>query len=505
MTAAARGNAGAGTEARKMTRAFRKASHLHFVGIGGSGMSGIAEVLINMGFAVTGSDLRRSPVTERLAQLGGRIVVGHRSENVRGADVVVVSSAVRPDNVEVAEARLLGIPVIPRAEMLAELMRMKYGVAVAGSHGKTTTTSMVAHVLAESGFDPTIVIGGRLGSLGGGARLGSGDLMVAEADESDGSFLHLNPTIAVVTNIDAEHLDHYGSMESLRTAFADFLNKVPFFGAGVVCLDDPEVQALMPRLGRKLLSYGVSAQADLTASSIEIEGFESRYEATLRGTKLGAVRLSVPGRHSIHNSLAALAVALELDVPFEEAARTLASFHGADRRFQLRGRLDGDVMVVDDYGHHPTEIRATLSAAKEGWARRTVVIFQPHRYTRVQALAAEFARSFYEADVLIVLPIYPAGEDPIPGVTASTLDEAIRKHGHRDVTLVEGLDEAEAAVRAIVEPGDLVITLGAGDVGRLCERLLAKEKPARGAKVVPAGSGAAGKRPGARSPRTKSK
>ncbi len=455
-------------------KAFRKASHLHFVGIGGAGMSGIAEVLINMGFQVTGSDLKRTPVTERLIHLGGRVEVGHRPENARGADVVVVSSAVRPENVEVAEARRLGIPVIPRAEMLAELMRMKYGVAVAGSHGKTTTTSMVAHVLAESGFDPTVVIGGRLGSLGGSARLGGGDLMVAEADESDGSFLHLNPTIAVVTNIDAEHLDHYGAMDPLRNAFADFLNNVPFYGLGVVCLDDEEIQGLMPRLSRKLITYGVSAQADLIAAAIRVEGFTSRYEASLRGRRLGDVTLSVPGRHSIHNSLAALAVALEFDVGFGEAAERLASFQGADRRFQLRGRLPGDVMVVDDYAHHPTEIRATLSAAREGWGRRTVVVFQPHRYTRVRALAHEFARSFYEADVLLVTPIYPAGEDPIAGVTASLLYEGIRSHGHRDVALVENLEEAERAVRAVVKPGDMVFTLGAGDVNKICDRLLSR-------------------------------
>ncbi|MBI3449570.1 MAG: UDP-N-acetylmuramate--L-alanine ligase [Acidobacteria bacterium] len=435
-------------------------------------MSGIAEVLLNMGFAVSGSDLKAGPVTEKLVRLGGRISSGHLAENVHGADVVVVSSAVKADNVEVTEAHRLAIPVIPRAEMLAELMRMKYGVCVAGSHGKTTTTSMVAHLLAESGFDPTIVIGGRLGSLGGSARLGSGDLMVAEADESDGSFLHLHPTIAVVTNIDAEHLDHYGSLEALRDAFADFLNKVPFYGLGVVCLDNPEIQGLMPRLTKKLLTYGASAQADLTASAIEMNGFETRYEASMKGARLGEVRLRVPGRHSVHNSLAALAVALEFDVAFEDAAARLATFHGADRRFQLKGTLPGDILVVDDYGHHPTEIRATLRAAKEGWKRRIVAVFQPHRFTRVRALAEEFTRSFYEADVVIVTPIYPAGEDPIDGISSALLYEGIRSHGHRDVTLVADLDEAEEAVRKAMRPGDIVVTLGAGDVGRICERVL---------------------------------
>jgi UDP-N-acetylmuramate--alanine ligase len=434
-------------------------------------MSGIAEVLLNMGFQVTGSDLKRSPVTERLASLGGKIAPGHRAENVHGADVVVVSSAVRPDNVEVAEARLRNIPVIPRAEMLAELMRMKYGVAVAGSHGKTSTTSMIAHLLAESGFDPTIVIGGRLGSLGGGARLGSGDLMVAEADESDGSFLHLNPTLAVVTNIDAEHLEHYGGMEWLRDAFAEFLNKVPFYGLGVVCLDDPEIQGLMPRLTRKLLTYGATAQADLVASEIEPMEFGSRFQVSLRGRLLGEARLLVPGRHSVRNALAALAVAMEFDVPFEEAAERLGAFAGADRRFQLRGRMKGDVLVVDDYGHHPTEIRATLAAAREGWNRRTIAVFQPHRYTRVRALEEEFARSFYEADVVIVTPIYAAGEEPIEGVSAERLFEGIRRHGHRDVRLAGDLEAAEKLVRSLAREGDLVVTLGAGDVNRICERL----------------------------------
>jgi len=466
------------------TRGFRKASRLHFVGIGGSGMSGIAEVLLNMGFAVSGSDLKAGPATEKLVKLGGRVSAGHRAGNVHGADVVVVSSAVKPDNVEVAEANRLAIPVIPRAEMLAELMRLKYGVCVAGSHGKTTTTSMVAHLLAESGFDPTIVIGGRLGSLGGSARLGSGDLMVAEADESDGSFLHLHPTIAVVTNIDAEHLDHYGSIDALRDAFADFLNKVPFYGLGVVCLDNPEIQGLMPRLTKKLLTYGASAQADLTASAIEMNGFETRYGASWKGSALGEVRLQVPGRHSVHNSLAALAVALEFDVAFEDAAARLATFRGADRRFQLRGTLDGDILVVDDYGHHPTEIRATLRAAKEGWKRRIVAVFQPHRFTRVRALAEEFARSFYEADVVIVTPIYPAGEDPIDGITSVLLCEGIRSHGHHDVTLVSGLDEAEETVRKAMRPGDLVVTLGAGDVGRICERVLAPAGGGRKKRTV---------------------
>ncbi len=453
--------------------AFRRTSHLHFVGIGGTGMCGIAEVLLNMGFTVTGSDLKRTPVTERLVRLGGRVSEGHEGKNVHGADVVVVSTAVRPDNVEVAEARRLAIPVIPRAEMLAELMRMKYGVAVAGSHGKTSTTSMVAHVLAESGLDPTIVIGGRLGSLDSHARLGQGELMVAEADESDGSFLHLSPTIAVATNIDHEHLDHYGTVDKLRDVFVEFLNNVPFYGAAVVCLDDPEIQGIIPRLHRRIVTYGSTAQAELSGSAIELKGFGSRFQAAWRGKPVGEVVLSVPGRHSVDNALAALAVALELDLPFAESAERLSRFHGADRRFQLRGTLPGDVMVIDDYAQHPTEIRATLAAAREGWGRRTIAVVQPHRYTRVSALVEEFARCFYDADTVVVVPIYPAGEEPVPGVSAELLYERIRTHGHRDVRLAGSLDEALAIVRGTVTGGDLVVTLGAGDVNKICAELVA--------------------------------
>jgi UDP-N-acetylmuramate--alanine ligase len=467
---------------------------VHFVGIGGTGMSGIAEVLINMGFRITGSDLKTTSVTEKLVRLGGRVARGHRARNVRGTDVVVVSSAVRADNVEAVEAHRLGIPVIPRAEMLAELMRMKYGVAVAGSHGKTNTTSMAAHVLAESDFDPTVVVGGRVGSLGGSARLGQGDLMVAEADESDGSFLHLSPTIAVVTNVDLEHLDHYGSMDRLRDAFVDFLNKVPFYGLGVICLDDEEIQGLIPRLHRKLVTYGVSAQADLVASEIRLEGFSSRYAAVLRGERLGEVSLAVPGRHSVYNSLAVLAVALEFDVPFQDAAARLATFGGADRRFQLRGTLPGDIIVVDDYAHHPTEIRATLEAARDGWSRRVVAVFQPHRYSRVQALSEEFARSFYDADVVVVTPLYAAGEDPISGIDAPFLFERIQSHGHRDVRLAGGLEEAAEIVRGVIEPGDLVMTLGAGDVHGVCDRLLGRRSRPSGAGGVARGPGKAKRR-----------
>ncbi|HET9481453.1 MAG TPA: UDP-N-acetylmuramate--L-alanine ligase [Candidatus Polarisedimenticolia bacterium] len=450
---------------------FRKAQHIHFVGIGGSGMSGIAEVLLNLSFTVSGSDLARTPVTERLASLGATIHLDHAQENIKGAHVVVISSAVGPENPEVMEARRSKVPVIPRAEMLGELMRMKYGVAIAGSHGKTSTTAMVAQVLSGAGLDPTIVIGGRLNILDSSAKLGKGDLMVAEADESDGSFLRLAPTIAVVTNIDTEHLNHYGTMDALVDAFAGFLNKVPFYGLGIVCLDDPQIQRIMPRLTRTLLTYGLASQADLVGTNLELKEFTSRFEVTFRGRWLGDVRLSVPGRHSIYNALAAIGVGLEFDLKFPDIAEHLAEFSGADRRFQLRGSA-GDILVIDDYGHHPTEIRATLSAARDGWSRRRVVVFQPHRYSRVQGLMEEFSRSFYQADVLIVTEIYKAGETPIPGVNGEALVAAIKEHGHKDVSHAPDLDAASRLLLEKVRPGDMVITLGAGDVWKVAERFL---------------------------------
>jgi len=450
---------------------FRKAQHIHFVGIGGSGMSGIAEVLLNLSFTVSGSDLARTPVTERLEHLGAKIQTGHAAANIAGADAVVISSAVSSTNTEVVEARRLGIPVIPRAEMLGELMRMKYGVAIAGSHGKTSTTAMVAQVLSGAGLDPTIVIGGRLNILGSSAKLGKGDLMVAEADESDGSFLRLAPTIAVVTNIDAEHLDHYKSMGALVDAFAGFLNKVPFYGRGIVCLDDAQIQAIMPRLTRNLMTYGLASQADLVGTSLELKEFTSRFEVIFKGRWLGDARLRVPGRHSIYNALAAIGVGLEFDLKFGDIADHLAQFSGADRRFQLKGIVN-DIMVIDDYGHHPTEIRATLSAAKEGWKRRTVVVFQPHRFSRVQALTPEFARSFYQADLLLVTQIYRAGEEPIPGVTGEALAAAIREHGHKDAVFAADLREAGRMVKERARPGDMVITLGAGDVWKVGDQFL---------------------------------
>jgi len=378
---------------------------------------------------------------------------------------------VRPDNAEVAEARRRQVPVIPRAEMLAELMRIKYGIAIAGSHGKTTTTGMVAQVLSGADLDPTIVIGGRLGILDSSAKLGRGELLVAEADESDGSFLRLTPTIAVVTNIDAEHLDHYGSLSQLQQAFVDFLNKVPFYGVGIVCLDEERVQEILPSLTRRVVTYGFSAQADLSAAAVEMKEFTSAFDVSLQGRKLGRVSLRVPGRHNVANALAAIAVGLDLEVPFDTVRAQLQAFRGADRRFQLKGE-SGGILVIDDYGHHPSEIVATLAAAKKGWGRRTVVVFQPHRYSRVRALLNEFARSFYDADVLAVTDIYPAGEEEIPGVTAEAMAQAIEKHGHKDVTLVKELKDVPEWLARRCREGDMVLTLGAGSVHRAGEDFL---------------------------------
>ncbi|MCP3981627.1 MAG: UDP-N-acetylmuramate--L-alanine ligase [bacterium] len=450
---------------------FRKARRLHFVGIGGSGMSGIAEVLVNMDYPVSGSDLASNPATRRLKKLGAEIHRGHAARHVRDADVVVISSAVGEDNPEVIEARRLKIPVIPRAEMLAELMRMKYGVAVAGAHGKTTTTAMVAAVLGGADLDPTIVIGGRLGTLRSGGKLGSGELLVAEADESDGSFLKMKPTIAVVTNIDREHLDHYGDLPTIQDAFVGFLSRLPFYGAAVVCLDEPNVREILPRVDRKTITYGLSSDADLVATDVEIKGFESTYVVHAWGERLGRIRLQFPGRHSIYNSLAAIAVGLELDVPFHTIASALKRFRGVDRRLQRRGEAFG-ATVLDDYGHHPTEIAATLAAIREGFGSRTLAVFQPHRYSRSQALLEEFGRSFFLADRVYVTDIYPAGEKPIPGLDGSVVADALVRHGHPSVEYVADVAGLPARLREEVRPGDMVLTLGAGDVWRVGEALV---------------------------------
>ena len=448
---------------------------VHFVGIGGIGMSGIAEVLVNLGFRVSGSDLKGSEVTKRLETLGVEFREGHSAENVGDAHVVVRSTAVRDDNPEIVEARRRSIPVIPRAEMLAELMRLKpYSVAVAGSHGKTTTTSMVATILGRAELDPTVVVGGVVGAFGSNARLGKSDLMVVEADESDRSFLMLTPSIAVVTNIDREHMDYYADMDDVRECFTSFVNKVPFYGAAVLCIDDPQVQAVIPHIKRRRITYGLSAQADVSAHNIRFDqGFGSSFTVWRGEDTVGEITLRVPGLHNVYNSLAAIAVAFELDVPFEHMADALVNFTNADRRFQFKGDEQG-IIVVDDYGHHPTEIKATLAAAKIGSAgRRIVVLFQPHRYTRTRDQMDEFARSFNNADALFVADIYAASEDAIEGITSEALTEAIKRYGHKNAHYIGALDSAAELLIEQVREGDLVITLGAGPVYRVGEQLLA--------------------------------
>jgi UDP-N-acetylmuramate--alanine ligase len=435
-------------------------------------MSGIAEVLLNLGYTVSGSDLRLTPVTDRLASLGAKVFDGHAAAHASGAHVVVTSTAVRSQNPEVAEARRHGVPVIPRAEMLAELMRLKYGVAVAGSHGKTTTTSMVALVLDRGGLDPTVVVGGRLGVLGSGARLGKGEFLVAEADESDRSFLKLTPTLAVVTNIDREHLDTYRDLADIQEAFLGFVNKVPFYGGAVLCLDDPPVQDILPRVERRVVTYGLTHQASVSARDLELSPTGSHYTATLEGRPLGPVMLTVPGAYNVTNSLAAVAVGLDLDLPFDAIRAGLESFTGVDRRFQVRGERGG-VLVIDDYGHHPTEIRATLEALRRrAGERRTVVLFQPHRFTRTQALWDDFGRAFHQADVLLLTDVYPASEEPIPGVTAEALARAVAERGHRQVAWAGDLKSATERLAAEVREGDVVLTLGAGSVWTAGEELL---------------------------------
>ena len=446
---------------------------VHFVGIGGIGMSGIAELLLNLGYRVSGSDLRESDITRRLAGLGGAISIGHRAENVgEDVDVVVTSSAVHRTNPEAEAARARGISVIPRAEMLAELMRLKEGIAVAGSHGKTTTTSLIATVLAHAGLDPTAVVGGKLNALGSNAKLGRGPLMVVEADESDGSFLHLSPYIAVVTNIDPEHLDHYGTMEALQQAFVAFADRVPFYGLAVLCLDHPAVQQILPRLNKRHATYGISPQAEWRADEVRLAGFEARFAVVHRGRKLGEALLHMVGAHNVLNALAACAVAHELGIPFETTAQALAGFAGVQRRFTVRGVVGG-VMVVDDYGHHPAEVRATLAGARAAFPqRRLVVAFQPHRYTRTRDLLGEFATAFNEADVLLLAEVYAAGEEPLPGVSGEKLFEAVRGCGHRDASFVPRAQMAARLADRALE-GDVVITLGAGDITHAGEELLA--------------------------------
>ena len=454
----------------------QKKHKIHFVGIGGIGMSGIAEVLLNSGYAVTGSDLHDSDATRRLRGLGARVFVGHQEENLAGnPSVVVISTAVKYANPEVLEARRRHIPVIPRAEMLGELMRMKYGVAVAGSHGKTTTTSMVAAVLSTAGLDPTMVIGGRVHMLGTNAKTGQGEFLVAEADESDGSFLLLSPTIAVVTNIDKEHMDFHQTMERLNDNFLTFINKVPFYGLAVLCLDDVNVRALLPKAKKRFATYGLSPEADFSADDLKMAAAGVEFTAMHEAKSLGKLRLHLPGRHSATNALAAVAVAYELEIPFTQVSDALSRFTGIHRRFEIKGEPNG-ILVIDDYGHHPTEIRATIGAIRDSWKRPLTVIFQPHRFTRTRDLFDEFLTAFEGADRLVLTEIYPAGEDPIPGMTGEALYQAIKRKGHLDVLFVPDKNDIVAQVGGELKQGDISLTLGAGDIYRVGEALVEKLK-----------------------------
>jgi len=449
-----------------------KIRKIHFVGIGGIGMSGIAELLLNLGYQISGSDLNPSEITRHLAEKGARIFKGHAPEHVQGADVLVYSSAVTLENVEIQEALRQKIPVIKRAEMLAELMRLKHGIAIAGTHGKTTTTSMTGAILTEGGLDPTLIIGGKVKALNTNAKLGSGEFLVAEADEFDRSFLFLVPTIAVITNVEPEHLDSYRDYDDLKNAFVSFANKVPFYGKIIVCLDDHGVQEILPRLKRRVETYGFSSQADLIARNVHRERGRLQFEVFYRQKELGRVQLPVPGSHNVLNALAAIAVGLELDVPFRTMCQALANFTGVNRRFEIKAEVNG-ILLVDDYAHHPTEIQATLEAARSGWPdRRIVALFQPHLYSRTQKFYREFARSFLDSDVLFVLDVYPARETPIAGVSGKLIAEAAREMGHRQVYFVEDKSRVTEAVAPHVRPGDMIITIGAGDVWRINQRLL---------------------------------
>jgi len=447
----------------------KRFKHIHFVGIGGIGMSGIAEVLLNLGYKVTGSDVRATAITERLQRLGATIYPRHDAQNVTGAHVVVTSSAVRPDNAEIQEAERRKVPVIPRAEMLAELARLKYSITVAGTHGKTTTTSMIATVLDCAGMDPTIVVGGRLDTIGSNARLGKGEFIVLEADESDRSFLLLSPTIAVVTNIEADHLDHYRDLEDIQTAFLTFINKVPFYGAAILCLDEPAVQSLIPQIKRRIVTYGTAAPADVSITDVNVDGLGSSFILRFNGGAKLKFRLHVPGMHNVLNATGAFAAAREMGIEPNVIAAALESFPGVERRFQVKSR-DG-VTVIDDYAHHPTEIRATLSAAKAANFHRIFVIFQPHRYTRTFHLFDDFARAFNLADSVLILDIYPAGENPIEGITTQALIEKIKSFGHKNAIYAPDFEMIESYIVATAKDGDAVIVMGAGNVTKLSDIL----------------------------------
>jgi UDP-N-acetylmuramate--alanine ligase len=450
---------------------FRNFQRIHLVGIGGIGMSGIAEVLLTLGYSVSGSDTKPSPITERLRNLGAAVYEGHKAENVEGAHVVVISSAIKAENPEVIEAHKHKIPVIPRAEMLAELMRLKYGIAVAGAHGKTTTTSLVASVLAAAHLDPTFVIGGRVNQAGTTARLGKGEYFVVEADESDRTFLLLAPVVAVVTTIDREHLDQYASLEDIQEAFTEFVNRVPFYGAAILCLDEPNVQAIIPSVKRPIITYGTSSQADLVISDIATRGLGSEFRLTYQGEDLGLFHLPTPpGVHNVRNAAAAAAVALYLNVPADLIREGLAKFAGVGRRFDIKGEIH-DITVVDDYGHHPAEIRATLDAARGCKFSRLLVLFQPHRYSRTEHLWDDFCRAFNQADVLVLTDVYAAGEVPIPGITSAALAAAIRDAGHKNVFYCASMQEGIEHLLREARPGDAILTIGAGSVSRASNEL----------------------------------
>lgn len=454
---------------------FSKIRHIHFVGIGGTGMSGIAEVLINLGYKVSGSDIKQTPVTRRLKDMGGVIYQGHDKKNIKEADVVVISTAVDSNNPEVTEARLQTIPVIPRAEMLAELMRLKYSITVIGTHGKTTTTSMIGLILAQGRLDPTVVIGGKLNNFGSNAKLGKGEYIVAEGDESDGSFLKLTPTIAVVTNIDTDHLDHYGSINNVKKAFLEFVNKVPFYGSVIVCNDDVQTQKIIPKIKRRYITYGIKNKADLEASNVVTSVFSSEFNLIYCDKDFGKVKLNIPGIHNVYNGLAAIAVAMELGLDIEDIKEAFLEFKGVERRIQVKDEVNG-VIVVDDYAHHPTEIKATLSAVKENWEKRIIAVFQPHRYTRTKILAKDFGKAFYDADMVIITNIYSAGETPIPGVTANMIAQNIISNNQANVEFFSTQEEIIDFLIGEVTSGDLVITLGAGDIWKVGDQLLNKLK-----------------------------
>jgi UDP-N-acetylmuramate--alanine ligase len=453
---------------------YRKKYHIHFVGIGGIGMSGIAELLLNLGYRVSGSDAKMSEITKRLKRLGGDIFKGHAAGNIEGADVVVFSSAIDRDNPEIRAAGQSSIPVIPRAEMLAELMRLKYSIAIAGAHGKTSTTSIVASVLAAGGLDPTVVIGGKLKGIGSNAVLGQGDFIVAEADESDGSFLKFSPTIAVVTNIDKEHLDFYKDLDEIKDVFLRFLERIPFYGLAVLCLDNEPIQELIPRMKKRYTTYGVSSQADFQIRDVACGKRKSRFNVYHRGNKMGSIDLNLPGIHNVYNATASIAVGVELNIAFDQIKKALETVEGVQRRLEIKGEANG-ITVIDDYGHHPTEIKVTLEAVEENWPdRRKVVVFQPHRYSRTRALFDEFTRAFYQSDVLVVMPIYAASEKKIKGVNSRNLCEAIKSHGHKEVIYASGFNAALSYLNQNLHPGDVLLTLGAGDVWKVGEMFLNK-------------------------------